>query len=308
MIRKYLVPILAVFGVVIAIVAVIADNQPVSPDRPAVPSPKPPFASYVAGTGIVEPSSGNILVGTPVAGIVTAIDVNWGDHVAAGDKLFQIDDRDLQAQILPAVAGVKEAEAALAQTTTQLQMAEKVPDKRAISAEEMNNRRSAVAVHDAGLARAHAQVDQIKLEIERRTVRASQPGQILQINIRPGEFAQSGELTTPLMVLGTDARLYLRVSIDQYDAWRIRPGAPGMGYVRGNPTLQTPLRFERIEPYVVPKTALTGLSTEQTDTRVLHVIYSFDPATLPGAYVGLQMDAFVQAQAQAPAASPGSPP
>ena len=60
------------------------------------------------------------------------------------------------------------------------------------------------------------------------------------------------------------------------------------------PELKTPLRFERIERYVVPKTSLTGAATERTDTRVLQVIYSFDHAALP-VYIGQRMNVFIQA-------------
>jgi len=69
-----------------------------------------------------------------------------------------------------------------------------------------------------------------------------------------------------------------------------------MAYVPGNPELKTPLRFERIERYVVPKTSLTGASTERTDTRVLQVIYSFDGAALP-VYIGQRLNVFIQAPA-----------
>jgi len=40
--------------------------------------------------------------------------------------------------------------------------------------------------------------------------------------------------------------------------------------------------------------SLTGQGTERTDTRVLQVIYSFDPAALP-VYVGQQVDVFIEA-------------
>jgi RND family efflux transporter MFP subunit len=295
MIRKYLLPLLAALGVVIVIIAVIIDNRPKPSARPVVQPPKAPFASYVAGTGIIEASSGNIAVGTPVPGIVTAIYVKWGDHVKAGDPLFKIDDRDVRGRLLPALAKVKESEARLELAKGQLKIGESVPDKRAISIEDLNNRRSAVAIDAAALAAAKAEVEQLRLEIERRTIRALVPGQILQVKIRPGEFAPSGVLATPLMVLGNDARLYLRVDIDEYDAWRVRPDASAVAFVRGAPELHTRLHFERIDPYVVPKTSLTGSSTERTDARVLQVIYSFDPATLPGTYVGQQMDVFIQA-------------
>lgn len=310
MIRNYLLPLLAAVGVVIVIIAVVIDNRPTPATRPAVLPPKAPFASCVAGTGIIEASSGNIAVGTPVPGIVTTIYVKWGDHVKVGDRLFKIDDRDLQARILPALAKVKESEARLEQAKGLLKIGESVPDKRAISVEDLNNRRSAVAIDVAALAAAKAEVEQLRLETERRTIRALVPGQILQVKIRPGEFAPSGVLAMPLMVLGNDTRLYLRVDIDEYDAWRVRPDAPAVAFVRGNPDLRTSLRFERIDPYVVPKTSLTGSSTERTDTRVLQVVYSFDPTMLPGTYVGQQMDVFIQAPSSvaAHAAGSGRPP
>ena len=301
MIRKYLLPLLALIGIVIAIVAVFIDNRRVPTLPPVVQSPQSPFTSYIAGTGIIEASSGNISVGTPVSGIVTSIFVKEGDRVKIGDRLFKHDDRDLQARRLLLQAKVREAEARLEQARDQLRVAERVPDKRAISVEEMNNRRSAVRIDEAALASAKALVRENDMEIGRRTVRALTAGQILQIRIRPGEFAQSGALAEPLMVIGDDTRLYLRIDVDEHDAWRVRPNASAEAFVRGNPILHTPLKFVRIDPYVIPKTSLTGESTERVDTRVLQVVYSFDPAKLPDEYVGQQMDVFIQVPPTEPA-------
>jgi hypothetical protein len=64
--------------------------------------------------------------------------------------------------------------------------------------------------------------------------------------------------------------------------------------VRGNRDLKTALEFVRVEPYVLPKRSLTGESTERVDTRVLQVLYAFDPRGFP-VYVGQQMDVFVEA-------------
>jgi len=47
-----------------------------------------------------------------------------------------------------------------------------------ISVEEVDNRRFDVAIDEAALASALAQVEQIKTEIERRTVRARFSGRI----------------------------------------------------------------------------------------------------------------------------------
>jgi len=296
MIRKYVLPVLALVGVGFALVTVVRGNQPMPAAAPVAQPARAPFETFVAGSGIVEASTENIAVGTPVSGIVTDIYVKWGDHVAAGDQLFKVDDRDLQGTLLVALANVKQAEANLEQAKNKLRLAESVPDKRAISVDELTNRRANVAVDAAALEYAKAQVQQTMIEIERRTVRALVPGQILQIKIRPGEYAQGGVLATPLMLFGNDTRLHVRVDVDENDAWRFHAGAPAMGYVRGNPDLKTALRFERFEPYVVPKQSLTGDTTERVDTRVLQVVYSFDEGALP-VYVGQQMDVFIEAPA-----------
>jgi hypothetical protein len=117
--------------------------------------------------------------------------------------------------------------------------------------------------------------------------------QVLQVKIRVGEYAQTGPLATPLMLLGDVDKLYVRVDIDENDAWRVRTDVPAMAFVRGNAQLKTPLKFVRVEPYVIPKRSLTGDSTERVDTRVLQVIYSFPRGALP-VYVGQQMDVFLE--------------
>src|SRR5258708_10062483 len=104
MMSKYALPLLAIIGLVFAIGAVIQGNETPAITLPPVQAAKVPFASYVAGAGIIEASTENIAIGTPVAGIVTAIYVTWSDRGNTGDPLFKNDNRDLQGQRLPATA------------------------------------------------------------------------------------------------------------------------------------------------------------------------------------------------------------
>jgi HlyD family secretion protein len=305
--HRYALPLLAVIGLALAVSTVIQGNQTTPLVEPAVQSAKVPFASYVAGVGMIEASTENIAIGTPVSGIVVAIYVTWGDRVNAGEPLFKIDDRDLQGQLPVAVAKVKESEATLAKTRNLLNIAEGLRIGSSISGVDLANRRFDVAINEAVLESAAAQVEQIKIEIERRTIRAPVTGSILQLKTRLGEFAQGGVLATPLMLLGDTKFLHLRVDIDENDAWRVRPGASALAFIRGNPDLNAPLQFERFEPYVIPKTSLTGQSTERTDTRVLQVIYSFDRAAL-AVYVGQQVYVFIEAPPIGGASTRAQPP
>lgn len=346
MICKYVLPLLAVAGVLFAMHMVGTTSKPVPVAAPVVEPAQAPFRSSIAGAGIIEASTQNIAIGTPVPGIVTRVLVRGGSTVKADDPLFKLDDRDLQAELAvrraalqtaqenlvrlmhmprqedvpPVEARVKEAEAVLADTKNQLAMAESVADRRAISQEDMSRRRFAVQGAEARLAAARAQLSLLKAgawkhdvnivkaevaaaqahiravetNLERLTIRAPMDGEILQVNIRQGEFAPTGALQTPLILLGNLERLHVRVDIDENDAWRFQAQAPAVAFVRGNQEMQTPLRFERVEPYIVPKRSLTGESTERVDTRVLQVLYSFERGTIP-VYVGQQMDVFIAA-------------
>src|SRR6202521_1905671 len=334
MTRKYLLPLLAVIGVAAAIAMVIQGKRTAPVAQPGPQPANAPFSSYIFGPGIVEASTENIAVGTPVSGIVTAIYVKWGDRVKRGDPLFKVDTRDLDAQLLPANAKVKEveaqllpanakvneAQATLAKAENRLKVGEGLEPGVSVSAEEMANRRFDVAISKATLASVEAQVDQIKTQIasaeaqvgqikaqiELHTIRAPVPGRILQMKTRRGEYAQTGVLSTPLMLLGDDTTLHVRVDIDENDAWKFRPCAPAVASVRGNPDIKTPLQYVRTDPDVVPKVLLTGDTTQRTDTRVLQVVYSFDPKSLP-LYVGQQMDVFIEAVGSNTAAQPKQP-
>ncbi len=322
MIRKYVLVLLAIAGICVTVAMVLRDNRAASTAQASVPQANPPFASYIFGPGIVEASTENIAVGTPVPGLVTAVYVKWGDLVKRGAPLFNVDSRDLQAQLLPANAKVsemqaqiapadakvKEMEALLAKAEYRLKVGGNLEPGVSITAEEMANRKFDVGIGQANLdsaktqveqvnaqiASAKAQVEQIKREVELRTIRAPISGRVLQMKTRLGEFAQSGALSTPLMLLGDDTRLHVRVDIDENDAWRFQPCAPALASVRGNSQIKTALQYVRTDPDIIPKVTLTGDTTQRTDTRVLQVIYSFDPASL-SLYVGQLMDVFIEA-------------
>lgn len=299
--RNYLLPLIAGLGVIIAIAVIVENNQPM-PERPLVIQPsQSPYASAIAGVGIVEASTGNIAIGTPVAGIASNIYVKVGDQVKAGDPLFKIDDRDLQAQLITAKAKVNEAVAFLQKPKHRLEYLEhlKQNDSSAVTQLNLSDLRDDVTQADAAYELTKAQAAQIKAEINRRMVRAPTAGQVLQLHMRQGEYVDSASTTVPMLLFGSDNKLYVRVNIDETESWRFKSTAKAVAFVRGNPNLNISLKFEYFEPYVTPKTSLSGQSTERTDVRVLQVIYSFEHAELP-VYVGQQLDVFIQAKSVMP--------
>src|SRR5689334_9872153 len=113
MIRKYLLPVIAVLGVALAILVAARSNKSKPPAPPVSAAPQPPYESFVAGSGLIEANTENIAIGTQVPGIVAQLYVHIGSKVAAGDPLFTIDDRAQRALVAVKRAAVQVAEAQL---------------------------------------------------------------------------------------------------------------------------------------------------------------------------------------------------
>jgi len=307
MLPKYTLPVLAVAGFAAAALTVINGNQPAPIAAAAVEPSRSPFQFFIAGAGIIEAKSQNIEIGSPLNGIVKSVLVKVGDPVKAGAPLFRLDDREAladlalrRADLARAQAAVGEAEASLTDVKTLMHLADNISDKRAISTEELDRRRNATLIAHSRLQSARAQVLQaeagvaaVETTLDRLVVKAPVSGQVLQANIRAGEFASAGTLSQPLMILGDLEQLYVRVDIDENDAWRFKKDGKAIAYLRGNRQFSTELTLAWLEPFVVPKKSLTGDSTERVDTRVLQALYWFDRDKLP-AYVGQQMDVFIE--------------
>jgi HlyD family secretion protein len=149
-------------------------------------------------------------------------------------------------------------------------------------------------VQEAAIQQAESDANQVETDLKRRTVRASVDGEVLQVNIRPGEFVGAPP-NQALVLLGNTKPLHVRVDIDENDIPRFQAGADAIAMLKGYPEFKFPLKFQRIEPYVIPKKSLTGENTERVDTRVLQVIYEIGKQSTP-LYVGQQMDVFIQAK------------
>jgi len=346
MITRYGLPLAAAALLAAALVYVLGASKPQPPPPPPESPPRNPYVHAVAGTGIVEPQTESIAVGTTVPGVVVEVFVHVQQKVKAGDRLFRLDDRELRAMLamreaakkhaeaeltrlknLPrtedkplAIARVTEAEENLSDKLDLLNRGEQLVASRAISDEEQIRRRKAYTIAKSQLDQAkaqyelllagtwkydlevaqraveqmQAQIDQVTTDLDRLVVRALVDGEVLQVNVRPGEFVGT-TAGQAFIMLGNVTQLHIRASIDEHDIPRFREGAPAEALLRGRPEEKYALRFVRVEPFVVPKKSLTGENTERVDTRVLQVIYAVEKAPKQ-LYVGQQVDVFIDVE------------
>ena len=345
MFRKYLLPLVGALMLMFAVYHVVRAQQRPPKTDPIVEPARSPYQAAIAGTGIVEPDTEVISVGSHLPGVVEEVLVKVGDRVEKGKTpLFRLDERSLRAdlatreanlkaaraqldrlksmprpeEVPPAEARLKEAEANLVDLTDQYdRMAslngnavtdgELVKRKQAMEMARQQMRKAEadlkllkagawwadITVAEAAVAQARGLADQTRTELDRLEVKASVDGEVLQVNVRPGEFVGTPP-NQALVVLG-GVRKHVRVDIDENDLARFRPGVAARATRRGDAKTQIPLKFVRVEPYVIPKKSLAGGTTERVDTRVLQVIYAVDPK-YSALFVGQQVDVFLEAQ------------
>lgn len=268
----------------------MAQSDPKPP--PVVPPPVKPHDNGIGASGIVEAIHDNTEIGAPIAGLVAHVDVKVWDRVKKGEPLFELDDRDLRAQMLIQEANIKVAEAQVRRATSAYKRLKSVSDPRAVSEGEVTARDDDVNLAEAQLDAAKAALEAAKIELDRMTVRSPIDGTVLQSTINDGEFV-SPQMQSPPMVVGDIDDLQVRADVDEQIAPRVKEGKNAIGYLRGESSHPIKLTFVRIEPYVIPKKSLTGQLNERIDTRVLQVIFKFPNNMDRKVYVGQQMDLFI---------------
>ncbi|MEK0447250.1 MAG: hypothetical protein RLZZ399_2571 [Verrucomicrobiota bacterium] len=298
----------AVGGMILAVLLV---RRQAAPDLQVVPLVEPssaPFEDSIGARGLVEGVEENVRIAPSVPGLVVRVPVKVGDEVRAGEVLLEQDAREAEAQILvqganwgALKASLEEAQVALADREDQWKRIEQLIQNKVVSVDErqrtqfaLQAARSRVESRKAEVEAARVLLKKAEVQRELLVVRAPREGTVLQVNIRVGEYCAPSAAEVPLL-LGQTREFQLRADVDEDNAPRVKPNCEAIAYVKGKRDTAVPLRFVRIEPYILPKRSLSGESSERVDTRVLQVIFRFNRPSIP-VYVGQQMDVFLKGE------------
>jgi len=141
MFTRYVLPLVCVCTLIFAVTQILRAQQKPAPVTPAIEPGKSPYAKQLAGSGIIEPETENILIGSHVPGVVDKLFIKVGDTIKPGDRLFQIDDRTLRAEF-------KYRESLLALAQAQLSKLKKMPRDEERPVNEAKVKESEIALQD----------------------------------------------------------------------------------------------------------------------------------------------------------------
>ena len=186
--KRFILPGIAIASLLFAILWTLAASPVHKATTPPSAPPQTASLNTVGAVGLVEAETENIDISCPVSGLVTGVYVNAGDRVHAAQRLFSLDDRDLQADlrvkqallaeakaklkkleeqpraedIPPAEAKVHEAQANVADAEVQMKLIESVQDRRAVREEDLQRRRIAYKAAQARLNEVQSQLALLK--------------------------------------------------------------------------------------------------------------------------------------------------
>jgi HlyD family secretion protein len=290
----YKLPLIAILGLAFAFMTIL-NRKPIPAKDPIMPPPSSQYSNSIGGIGIIEPQSEVISIGTETAGIVRDVYVSVGQKVRKGSPLFSQDSRSIDAEIVTLKATLDMAKIQESDANATYALAKQLSDPRAMSKDEFNKRKYAAELARAKVIQTQAQLQQALTTKKRLTTKAPIDGEILSINVRPGEFAGAGNSGEPLIRMGDTTTLHVRVDIDEEQSRYVSKNAKAIAIKRGETGNELALTFVRVEPYVRPKQNL-AVSGQRVDTRVLQVIFAITD-TETTSFVGQQVDVFIEKEA-----------
>ena len=191
----------------------------------AVPLTPSGLAQVVKASGVVKPRVGaEVRVGSRLSGVVKRLHVQVGDPVQPGQRLAELDDRELLARRDEAVANHRLALAELRFASTNLVRQRSVAAAKAISAGDLDLAERAFAVAEQQVAAAKAAVDYAQTQLDYSVIDAPIGGVVASVATQEGETVSASFAAPTFVTLIDLGRLEVWAYVDETDIGRVELG------------------------------------------------------------------------------------
>lgn len=165
----------------------------------------------IEANGVVTPMQ-SVSVLPQVDGIVTSVDFQEGEEVAAGQPLFHIDSRPYQNAYEQALAVLARDSANAANAKSEASRYQKLLDARVITPQEGAAQFTTAATTDATVRADRANVATAKFNLENTVVRAPISGKTGALLVKRGNLVRAGG-GAPLVVINQVRPILVRFAI-----------------------------------------------------------------------------------------------
>jgi RND family efflux transporter MFP subunit len=272
--NRFLYPVLGLLILVATVAQVSATKRP-SPPTP-LPATRGEGSRSIAAEGrVVAYPGAEVTVGSDVAGTIERLNVEEKQTVRKGEVIAVIQANDTRAALSVARARVAESDADIRLFSLESERAKNLWNVEVGSKQAWEK-----AERDLDAARAHrasasAEVRRLEALVEKTIITAPIDGVVVDRAVHAGETIAAG---APLITIADLKQTRVEAEIDEFDAARVRLGAPVTVAAEG---YERPWRaaIEEIPDTVVNRRLKPQDPSKPIDTRVLLVKVAFSEQT-----------------------------
>jgi membrane fusion protein (multidrug efflux system) len=209
--------------------APVAETVPVAIQTAAAEARDVPTVVRATGTFQADESS-NVTPAVP--GQIVATPVNVGDMVNAGDVLVRLDDRDARLRLGQAEAALLQAQAQATRAAAEAKRNAQLVQEGLISPNSYEQYTTQVAVADAAVAQASAQVDAAKKAVADAVIVAPFAGHVSARPVAVGEYVNT---STKVATVVRIAPIKLMLLVPESEAAALRTGMTVAATVTAHP-------------------------------------------------------------------------
>jgi len=226
--RKWLfgVAVLALIGIAVLIrsnwTTEAARSQP---NERVVPvdvgkAARKPVPVLLDALGTVTPIS-SVAIKARVDTTITAVHFQDGAHVSAGDLLFTLDGRAIEAQIAQTEGAIARDQAQLDGAMRDVTRYTDLVAKGATPQINLDNAKTQADVYRAAIKSDQGNLENLKVQLSYCTIRAPITGRISAANVKVGNFVRQAD-TQPMATINEMAPVYISFTVPQKNLPDIR--------------------------------------------------------------------------------------
>jgi HlyD family secretion protein len=154
-------------------------------------------------------------------------------------------------------------------------------------------REDELLIADSKIEAAKSRIELAKVQLARTTLRAAAPGQVMKVNVEPGELA-GPDSAEPTLILVDTSRFRVRAFVEELDAPRAKHGMMATVVADGLAEQSFTGRITHLSPRMTAKQMWSDDPSERFDTKAREIWIDLDSGE--NLVIGLRVDVIIDPQ------------
>ncbi|MGE5277205.1 MAG: efflux RND transporter periplasmic adaptor subunit [Acidobacteriota bacterium] len=221
--KRILWPVIGVALLALVVLQARAATARKQAEARSVTAATAPVSRAAAEGRLVTYPGAQAVVGTDLGGTIVSLPVREKDRVRKGELLAELRSDDYRASLAEARARIEEADADIRLFQAEVERARQLWNDRVGTRQALDRAERDL---DAGRARretAAATARRLEAVLAKTRITAPLDGVVIARHAEPGETVEAG---SPLVTVADLSRTRVEAEFDEFDAGRVRVGAP----------------------------------------------------------------------------------